>query len=99
MAQALAGMTIQRAFVVHGAGGWDEPTPVGPFTLFDVRPGNVARSQRAPADYGLQAVRQRRAGGRRRRLQRAGAEAQCCAATTAARIAMRCCWARRWRWR
>jgi anthranilate phosphoribosyltransferase len=53
MAQALSGMNIQRAFVVHGAEGWDEPTPVGPFTLFDVRPGNVARSQRAPANYGL----------------------------------------------
>ena len=53
MAQALSGMNIRRAFVVHGAEGWDEPTPVGPFTLFDVRPGNVARSQRAPANYGL----------------------------------------------
>ena len=39
MAEALAGMPIERAFVVHGAEGWDEPTPVGPFTLFDVRPG------------------------------------------------------------
>ena len=53
MAEALSGMNIRRAFVVHGAEGWDEPTPVGPFTLFDVRPGNVARSQRAPANYGL----------------------------------------------
>ena len=41
MAQALAGMPIQRAFVVHGAGGWDEPTPLGPFLLLDVR-GAVA---------------------------------------------------------
>ena len=43
MAQALAGMPLQRAFVVHGAGGWDEPTPLGPFLLLDVRPGSVAR--------------------------------------------------------
>ena len=39
-------MPIERAFVVHGAGGWDEPTPIGPFTLFDVRPGQVAASVR-----------------------------------------------------
>lgn len=53
MAQALSGMPLRRAFVVHGAEGWDEPTPVGPFTLYDVTPGNVTRSVRAPADYGL----------------------------------------------
>ena len=53
MAQALAGMTVERALVVHGAAGWDEPTPVGPFELFDVRAGEVRREQRDPADYGL----------------------------------------------
>jgi anthranilate phosphoribosyltransferase len=44
---------MQRAFVVHGAQGWDEPTPVGPFTLFDVRPGSIERHTRTPEDYGL----------------------------------------------
>ena len=53
MAQTLAGMKIRRAFVVHGAEGWDEPTPIGPFTLFDVRAGHVASSVRQPSDYGL----------------------------------------------
>jgi anthranilate phosphoribosyltransferase len=53
MAQALVGMNIERALVVHGAAGWDEPTPVGPFELFDVRAGEVRREQRNPADYGL----------------------------------------------
>lgn len=54
MAEALAGMPgLGRAFVIHGANGWDEPTPLGPFTLFDVRPGQVTRTQRSPADYGL----------------------------------------------
>ncbi len=53
MAETLAGMQIERAFVVHGAEGWDEATPVGPFVCFDVRPGSVARSVRDPADYGL----------------------------------------------
>ena len=53
MADSLAGMRIERAFVIHGAEGWDEPTPVGPFTLFDVRPGQVRREERRPEDYGL----------------------------------------------
>jgi anthranilate phosphoribosyltransferase len=46
-------MPMERAFIVHGAQGWDEPTPVGPFTLFDVRPGRIERQERAPEDYGL----------------------------------------------
>jgi anthranilate phosphoribosyltransferase len=54
IAETLSGMEVERTFVVHGAEGWDEPTPVGPFTVFDVRPGNVHMQVRVPADYGLQ---------------------------------------------
>lgn len=57
MADALAGMPIERAFVVHGAPGWDEATPVGEFRLFDVRPGEVTESVREPAGYGLATCR------------------------------------------
>ncbi|MCC7461094.1 MAG: anthranilate phosphoribosyltransferase [Gammaproteobacteria bacterium] len=53
MANALSGMPLTRAFVVHGTDGWDEPTPVGPFELYDVRPGQVQRTTRTPGDYGL----------------------------------------------
>lgn len=53
MAEALSGMSITRCFVVHGEPGWDEATPCGPFTLFDVRPGIVRRQRRNPADYGI----------------------------------------------
>lgn len=53
MADALAGMPIRRGFVVHGAGGWDEPTPLGEFLLLDVQGGTVRESRRGPADYGL----------------------------------------------
>jgi anthranilate phosphoribosyltransferase len=53
MADCLAGLPIERAFVVHGEPGWDEPTPVGPFLLFDVRPGEVRAEQRDPARCGL----------------------------------------------
>lgn len=53
MAQALSGMDAERSFVIHGAPGWDEATPVGPFLCFDVRPGMVERTVRDPADLGL----------------------------------------------
>jgi anthranilate phosphoribosyltransferase len=53
IADTFAGLPIERTFVVHGAGGWDEPTPIGPFTLFDVRPGRVEARVRDPAEYGL----------------------------------------------
>jgi anthranilate phosphoribosyltransferase len=53
MADAFKTLPIERTFVVHGAAGWDEPTPIGPFALFDVRPGHVETSVREPADYGL----------------------------------------------
>ena len=53
IAHTLAGMPLQRAFVLHGAQGWDEPTPIGPFTVFDVRPGHTARHTRTPEEYGL----------------------------------------------
>ena len=53
MAHTLSGMNAERSLVIHGAPGWDEPTPVGPFLCFDVRPGSVERTVRDPADYGL----------------------------------------------
>ena len=53
LADTLAGMDIERAFVVHGEPGWDEATPAGSFILFDVRRGSVVEEWRNPADYGL----------------------------------------------
>ncbi len=53
LAECLAGMEIRRAFVVHGDPGWDEATPCGPFTLFDVRPGEVLRQVRDPQSVGI----------------------------------------------
>jgi anthranilate phosphoribosyltransferase len=58
MADALARMPgLKRAFVVHAANGWDEPTPICEFTLFDVAAGQVRRSLRRPEDYGLRRCR------------------------------------------
>ena len=39
IANTLAGMGCERAWVVHGAAGWDEATPIGPFVAFDVAAG------------------------------------------------------------
>jgi anthranilate phosphoribosyltransferase len=53
MAETLAGMPLKRAYVVHGAAGWDEATPIGPFTLFDVTPGKVVRTTRSADEFML----------------------------------------------
>ena len=53
IADTLSGMPMERAFVVHGEPGWDEATPVGPFTCFDVRPGLVASRVRDAEEFGL----------------------------------------------
>ena len=54
MADTLAGLPIERTFVVHREPGWDEATPAGEFALFDVRPDKVTETRRSPEDYGLQ---------------------------------------------
>jgi anthranilate phosphoribosyltransferase len=53
MADTLAGMPIERVFVIHGEPGWDEATPVGPFELYDVRPGQVTREVRDAREFGI----------------------------------------------
>jgi anthranilate phosphoribosyltransferase len=53
MADTLAGMPIERAFVVHGEPGWDEATPAGEFILYDVQGGSVEETRRTPEDYGF----------------------------------------------
>jgi anthranilate phosphoribosyltransferase len=55
MADAFSGMPIERVMVIHGEPGWDEATPAGPFHVFDVRPGRVARSLRDASLYGIDA--------------------------------------------
>jgi anthranilate phosphoribosyltransferase len=53
MANTLAGLNIERTFVIHGANGWDEPTPIGDFLLYDVRPCFVRAEVRIPSDFGF----------------------------------------------
>lgn len=56
MAATLAGMPIERAFVVHGEPGWDEATPVGPYLLLEVAGGRVVETFEDPADLGFPRV-------------------------------------------
>jgi anthranilate phosphoribosyltransferase len=53
MAHTMSGLPIERAFVVHGDNGWDEATPIGPYTCYDVRPGSVTKLHRDPSGDGV----------------------------------------------
>jgi anthranilate phosphoribosyltransferase len=53
IANTLSGMAGERSWVVHGAAGWDEATPIGPFLAFDVTPGRVRRERIDPEQLGL----------------------------------------------
>src|SRR5271170_1522856 len=53
MAGTLEGMDIERAWVVHGAAGWDEATPIGPFLAFDVTRGAVRRIEIDPREFAI----------------------------------------------
>src|SRR5258708_6489838 len=53
MANALAGLGPQRAFIVHGSDGLDEVTTTGPSTVFEVAGHEVSRFTWSPADFGV----------------------------------------------
>jgi len=53
MAGTLTGTDVERAWVVHGAAGWDEATPIGPFLAFDVARGTVRRLEIDPRELGI----------------------------------------------
>jgi anthranilate phosphoribosyltransferase len=53
IAATLSGIDLNRAFVIHGEPGWDEPTPVGPYLLYDVTPGRVVEKTEDPAEFGI----------------------------------------------
>jgi anthranilate phosphoribosyltransferase len=53
IADVLAQLGARRAFVVHGAGGIDELSPIGPNLVCEVRDGGVAERTIDPLDYGI----------------------------------------------
>ena len=55
IADSLAGTDVERAWVVHGAAGWDEATPIGPFLAYDVGAGRVREMTIDPRDHGMSA--------------------------------------------
>lgn len=55
MAQALAALGSERAWVVHGADGLDEISTAGPTKVCEVRDGRVSTRFVGPADFGLPA--------------------------------------------
>lgn len=53
MAGALARLGVERALVVHGAEGWDEATPLGPFVAIRVENGACVEQVRDPLELGI----------------------------------------------
>ncbi|MDB6098313.1 MAG: anthranilate phosphoribosyltransferase [Gammaproteobacteria bacterium] len=53
MAGTLAGMPIERGWVLHGPGGWDEATPMGSFVAFDVQGKEISRREINPEEFGI----------------------------------------------
>ena len=53
LAEVLAALGARRAFVVHGAGGIDELSPVGSNLVCEVEDGGVRVREIDPADFGV----------------------------------------------
>ncbi len=53
IADVLAQLGADRAFVVHGAGGIDELSPAGPNLVCEVRDGHVRRREIDPVELGI----------------------------------------------
>lgn len=56
LAQALARLGIERAYVVHGTDGLDEITTTAATTVFLVEGGKVQKGTLSPADFGVESA-------------------------------------------
>jgi anthranilate phosphoribosyltransferase len=54
LADALVQLGVERAYVVHGAGGIDELSPCGPNLVCEVENGTVREYELDPADLGVE---------------------------------------------
>src|SRR5580704_3242068 len=57
MAGALAELSAERAFVVHGSDGLDEVTTTGSTAVFEVHQNTVRRFSWNPPDFGVETAR------------------------------------------
>ncbi|HAA91910.1 MAG TPA: anthranilate phosphoribosyltransferase [Rhodospirillaceae bacterium] len=57
MAETLAGLGVERAWIVHGSDGMDELTTTGPSHVAKLEGGNVTVSEINPQDAGLSSAR------------------------------------------
>lgn len=71
MAQALAGLGAERAFVVHGSDGLDEITTTGATLVFEIAGPDVRSFEWTPADFGVEraGVAELRGGNRARNAE------------------------------
>ena len=92
------GMPIQRAFVVHGDRAGTSRRRSGRSRCSTCGPGAVRRRRATPADFGLATCRPEALAGGDAAAQCARAARRAARRGPRARIATRCCWARRWRW-
>ncbi len=53
IAHALAGLGLERGFVVHGSDGLDEITTTGPTLAYEIRAGKVRPVTLTPEDFGV----------------------------------------------
>jgi len=53
MAQALTGLEMEHAFVVHGHSGLDEISTTGPTLVFEIRDTQLRRLEWTPEDFGV----------------------------------------------
>ena len=54
VAATLAELGVERAMVLHGAGGLDEISPAGETQIAEVRAGSIRRYTVSPEDFGVQ---------------------------------------------
>jgi len=54
LARVLDALGTEKAWVVHGASGWDEATPIGPFLVYDVSEGAIERREVDPQRFGIE---------------------------------------------
>ena len=57
IAEALAGLGVKRAFVVHGLDGLDEVSTAADTRVFEIQGGAIAEQTISPADFGLRAAK------------------------------------------